>query len=256
VLATRGGDRGATFHIVGVRHGTLWAVPDGSSRATAFRHCVGKGDLEQRYGFRVTGTTPMDRYTSMADEPGKTPMNSPRRGHAGGHSEFATPAPPNFQTPTPARGEPSGASRPVGVPQLPLGQLSRSAASGQPAQPAYTVAPDTTSATIPDVGPSARVDRSVEAAPFTPGQMPATRVYLKAFAHFKLGHTNAEADPLAFHGYYSRDPQRRLAEAMQSLPTFASHWRDAVAKKQHVAFAHATEDEMLVAMRASAHLLN
>jgi hypothetical protein len=142
------------------------------------------------------------------------------------------------------------------VPQLPLGQLARSAAQSASSGPAYTVAPDHTSSAIPDVGPSAAVDRSIEPTPFVPGQMPATRVFLKAFAHFKLGHTNSAADPLAFHGYYSRDPQKRLAEAMACLPTFSQHWRQALAEKRAVAFSHATEEEMLGGMRASAHLLN
>jgi hypothetical protein len=84
--------------------------------------------------------------------------------------------------------------------------------------------------------------------------MPATRYYLKAYAHLKLGHGSVDYDPLAFHGFYASDPHKRISAAMASLPPFASHWRQFEQSKRRVALADATTAEMLAVMRNAAHL--
>jgi catechol 2,3-dioxygenase-like lactoylglutathione lyase family enzyme len=297
VLATRGGDEGQKFHVFGVRHGNLWVLPAGSSRATALRYSKSKIDLDKIFGFKVVGRTELSPFYTVSEEPGKTPLSSPRRGpsastelHPDGPlnlvgsfarrlpTEADDESPPRNAPPRDQRGNHAAASSndaspqqqqsssawanrtsaapPAAVPLVPkiaLGQLGRGpTASG----PAYTVASDNSSTEIADVGPSSLVDRTVDDAPFVPGQMPITRQFLKAYAHFKLGHASSAHHPLAFHAFYSEQPQKRLGAAMTSLGHFESHWRQFEAAKRRCTFSNATEQEILEVMRSAAHILN
>jgi hypothetical protein len=279
VQATKGGDRGTIFYVYGVRNGNLWVIPQGSSRATALRHCMNKLEVDQAYGFHVIGKMDLTPFYQLTEEPGKTPLSSPRRltTAADFSQSAATPLQlptalntrglTNFesadelhqpQPPRNAADTADSAPRPV-VPKIALGSLAQARPPQHPAGPVYTIAPDTTPSTIPpaEVGTSAslRAHASTDPdAPFVPGQMPATRYYLKAYAHLKLGHGSVDYDPLAFHGFYASDPHKRIAAAMASLPPFASHWRQFEQSKRRVALADATTAEMLAVMRNAAHL--
>lgn len=294
VEATTGGERGQRFAIFGVRHGVLWAVPEGQTIATGFRHCTDRRSLTAAHGLRVVGTSPSMEALYAAGEPPKTPLHSPRgradsapmsqspytRGASaerGSSNEMRQPTfnqPPQQPYDSPVRDPPSSQQQQqqrsagnVVVPSLPLGTLAGAAgrrnADDDRSGSSYRVAPETMSSTMPEVGHSTQLDQPSSSyepddadADFTPGEMPATRLYLKAFAHFKLGQRNAQADPTAFHAYYSEDPHRRLSAAMASLPTFASHWRQVEAPRRGSRFAKASVDELLDAMRGAAHLMN
>jgi hypothetical protein len=230
VRATRGADAGTVFHCFGVRLGSMWVVPDGKQRATALRHCNDKAAVDVAYGFVSVGDCDLSHMSAVVSEPPPTPLASPR-GAA-----------------SPLSSSPRDAATHV-LPRINMAALQGAASPmTPPKQSAASPSP------VRQVDMGSTPQGAAAAAPFTAGQMPATREYLKAYALFMSQRQSQSADPLAFQRYYTADPQPRIANAMSVLGAFASHW-EAQERPARCAFAAASTDDMLDAMRGVPHLL-